>query len=575
MGCSTSHNSVAIVSAKHVSVHRIQTRTTGIVNPQSIRYLENQFVVWLRVDTSEMFETKIEYLRKSVYNLQIYTDIQSCLTFLRNIQDEKIFLILSGTDLTLGQHHSLPQIEKIYLLNSSLNVLNDKKYLIPKYMIVKDINNLSHQIYEDIDRCELDTILITVSFLSLSHETSFSLNITKYQASFIFAQTIKEIIYRLKFDSGSKDVWIDFCRSYYVNNDNELLLIDDFARNYRPNQALRWLTTSCFISRIINRVLRTREIDVIYKLGFFFKHVHLQLNRLYKENASLMKQISVVYRGKTMSTDEFDILIRQNSGGFLSFTNFLITTLDRTVSMEFVNHRLELHHDLIGIIFEIHINEVICNEKNPFALLKDTDMNREEICFHFSTIFRIESIETMNHNETGLYVVKLRPVDDDDQQLTELLAEARSDEMHANPLSYLSKLLVDMGEHQRAEQFFLGLSQDVSVRNQPRRLVRAYIGLGALYTLKKEYVKALDHYQQALETSLTYLPPTHLDLVPIYKNLADNHVKQKNYNVAIEHYEKAIQLLRNDTQKNGLELINVLYNRINEIKQTIANHSQV
>ena len=43
----------------------------------------------------------------------------------------------------------------------------------------------------------------------------------------------------------------------------------------------------------------------------------------------------------------------------------------------------------------------------------------------------------------------------------------------------MGKLFMEMGEYMRAEQFFLGILQDTSVHNQPRRLVRVHNGLAA------------------------------------------------------------------------------------------------
>jgi hypothetical protein len=39
---------------------------------------------------------------------------------------------------------------------------------------------------------------------------------------------------------------------------------------------------------------------------------------------------------------------------------------------------------------------------------------------------------------------------DDDQQLLRLVAPLRSSEVHANPLSYMGKLFMEMGEYTRS-----------------------------------------------------------------------------------------------------------------------------
>jgi tetratricopeptide (TPR) repeat protein len=460
----------------------------------------------------------------------------------------------------------------LYIFTTSSIELNNTKYQNLNYQIIRNLDSLTQQLQDDIQLCEIDFILLTVAPAS-SEEILFSSILPKQEASFLFEQMFKEIIYRLKFDSGSKDAFINFCRAEYANNNKQLSVVEDFARNYRPNKALSWLTKPCFISQILNRALRTREIDIVYKLGFFIKQVNLQLNRLHVENASIMKNIAVVYRGKTVTNAEFDTQLKDTCGGFLSFPNFLITTIDKQVVVDFVDRRLAAHPDRMGIIFEIHIDQTLFSEKNSFALLKDIDMNKDEICFNMSTVFRIESMEQTINDGRIIWLVNLKLINDDDQQLLRLTASARTDDMHTNPGPYLGKLLIDMGEYRRAEQVFLALLKDSSVLGQPRRLVRAQNGLAAVYAYKHEHVKALHHYEQGLQMSLTYLQPDHPDLLPIYIAIGNIYLDQSDYVHAIENYEKAMTLLKYDTQQVNSEIHTDLHTRINKARQSIqSNH---
>lgn len=116
--------------------------------------------------------------------------------------------------------------------------------------------------------------------------------------------------------------------------------------------------------------------------------------------------------------------------------------------------------------------------KNIHLLTQKTD----EICFSAGSVFRIESIE----------------------QIINLLKLFQTNEIHENPLSCLGKLLIDMGEYRRAEQFFLELTNDKAVQSQPRRLVRVQNGLTAIHVYKGEYVMALEYYKKVFQIGLTY-----------------------------------------------------------------------
>ena len=565
MGCSSSKNGPFTTVPEYSSLGQAHASPIERTIPHSIRFLESCLIIWLSDETSNKFENEREQLRMLVYGLKTFNNVDGCIAFISNIQDEKVFLIISASHRIAERFHHLLHLEKIYIFDSRL--INNEIHQTLKHAIFQSIDSLSKQLQEDIKLCEMDLMPIIVAPAS-SRELSFSSILTKQEASFLLPQILKEVIYRFKFESGSKDVLLNFCRVHYSNSTSQLCLINEFAKNYRPNKALWWLTNQGFISQILNRVQRTHEIDIVYKFGFFIKQTNIQLNRLHEENALLMKNISVVYRGKTVSSTELDILLENNCGGLLSFPNFLLASIEKKVAVDFVRRRLETHSERIGIIFEIFIDHTYFNEKNPFALLKDIDMNRDEICFHMSTVFRIKSIEKTTNDATVLWLVKLELVDDDDQLLLRLVAPARSEEMHANPVTYTGKVLIDMGEHRHVEQFLLGFLQDESIRSQPRRLVRVYNGLGALYAYTGEYNKALDYYQQSLQTSLIYLQPDHPDLAPIYKVIGDCHLNQNDTIHAIQDYEKAVELLKHSTQRISFEMNTDLQTLINKARQS-------
>jgi hypothetical protein len=570
MGCSSSKNGTAILLPENLSSNQIKPLLMEKTISQSTRFLENCLIIWFDDETSNKLENEREQLRKLVYGLKTFDNVDACVDFIKGIEDEKVFLIISDTPQTVEHFQYLYQIEKIYIFDSSFHEFNNVKRQYLNYDIVKNIDSLYKQLEEDIKLCEMDFILIIVAPL-VSEKTLSLSNLTKQEASFLFGQIINEIICAMKFESDSKDAFIDFCRAHYMNSDEQLSVIENFAKNYRPNKALWWLTKECFISRILNRVLRTHELDIFYKLGFFIKHANIQLNHLHEENASLMKNISMVYRGKTMSSDEFDTLLKDKCGRFLSFSNFLVASTNRKVAVDFVGRRRAMHPDMIGTVFQIHIDHTIFNEKSPFALLKDMDMNKAEICFNINTIFRIVSMEQIINDTMMIWFVKLKLINHNDQQLLPLLAPARCEEIHVNPGSCMGKILIDMGEYKRAEKNILDLLQDTSFLSQPLRRVRAHYGLGNVYTCMNEYAKALDHYQQSLQTSLIYLQPDHPELAPIYKGIGDTYMNQSDYIHAIENYEKAIELLKDSTQQVNSEILSDLHTRINQARQSIES----
>jgi tetratricopeptide (TPR) repeat protein len=199
-------------------------------------------------------------------------------------------------------------------------------------------------------------------------------------------------------------------------------------------------------------------------------------------------------------------------------------------------------------------------------------MNKDEICFNMNTVFRIESVEQVINGTMVIWCVKLKLINDDDQQILPLIAPARSNEILVNPVLFLVKVLTDMGEYKRTEKVLVGLLQESSLRDLPLRRVRVHNGLGVVYTYMNEYAKALDHYQQSLQMSLMYLQPDHPDLAPIYKGIGDTYLNQSDYIHAIENYEKVIELLKRGTRQGNSEILSDLHTRVNQARQSIESN---
>jgi len=324
---------------------------------------------------------------------------------------------------------------------------------------------------------------------------------------------------------------------------------------------------------------RTFEIDILYKLGFLLKHAHTQLNNLQENNSFVSENVLIVYRGKTMFSDKFNALVKNNCDGLLSFGNLLTAHVDKKHEINFVRRRLTTFPNAIGILFEIYVNPTIRSVRSPFASLDkihgDEKIEKNGLLFGTCSVFHIDSIEQFtDESAITIWNVKLTLISDDDQQLLRLVDPLRSIEVHANPLSFMGKIFMEMGEYTQAEQFFLGMLQDASVRSQPRRLSRVHNGLGANYMQKGDYAKALEQYQQALNVSLSYLPPTHTDLAPLYDAIGKIYLHLNEYQKAVENYERAADLVGQSAQTTNEQFVSDLNTRIDSAKKLLNKNQQ-
>ncbi|CAF4846869.1 unnamed protein product, partial [Rotaria sp. Silwood2] len=107
-------NSASERAAIQVANHSVvlPNRRHGIV--------QNFLLIWLDADFDEFkddYKNSLQHLRYIVATITTFTDVDECIDFLSDIEDEKAFLIVSGA---LGQHivseiHAWQQLQSIYV----------------------------------------------------------------------------------------------------------------------------------------------------------------------------------------------------------------------------------------------------------------------------------------------------------------------------------------------------------------------------------------------------------------------------------------------------------------------------
>ncbi|CAF4270753.1 unnamed protein product, partial [Rotaria sordida] len=145
MGCSSSKSVSPYVLSKHLSSNYEESMSMTKTLLQTTRFLESCLIIWLYDETSNKFENEIKHLQKLVYGLKTFNNVDACITFINNIQDEKVFLIISGTYRTLECFYHLPQLEKLYIFDS-FEKINDTRHQTLKYNIIQNINSLYKQL---------------------------------------------------------------------------------------------------------------------------------------------------------------------------------------------------------------------------------------------------------------------------------------------------------------------------------------------------------------------------------------------------------------------------------------------
>ncbi|CAF1442378.1 unnamed protein product [Rotaria sordida] len=202
--------------------------------------------------------------------------------------------------------------------------------------------------------------------------------------------------------------------------------------------------------------------------------------------------------------------------GLISFNCFLSTSENREVADEFADIALP-DPNLIGIIFKMTIHPSVSS--TPFAAINEVSYfkTEQEVLFSMHTIFRIVDTISIDNNNR-LYQVELRLTADEDQELRTLGEYIRNETSASTGWERLSKLLVGIGQYEKAEEFFKVLLEQTSDEQKKGLL---YNQLGFIREHQRDYEKAIFYYDKSLEIERKTHPPNYSGLVTCYNNIGE------------------------------------------------------
>lgn len=124
----------------------------------------------------------------------------------------------------------------------------------------------------------------------------------------------------MKIISKDKNTLINLLKNYYNQNENELLKIDEFEKEYSSYKSLWWLTRDSFISKLIFKSFHQKNYSLLFLFRFFIQDIFQQI----EQNKSLKS--FHVYRSQILSNKQLNLF--QNSiGKIFSINSFLFTNL--------------------------------------------------------------------------------------------------------------------------------------------------------------------------------------------------------------------------------------------------------
>lgn len=483
----------AFLSLLQQGMRRKEVRQPLPPRPQG--NVEN-FVVLLLGVTDEQ-----NLLRSNVNFIQTFDDFQSLKNFLPKLTFEKTILIINESFVQSIEDYS--SFNSVYILS--------KKSIQLEYPNIRgnypDLKTISERIKNEFS---IENDLILIESISAS-ETDRSL--------FVYSQLLKETMLTKDNEGNLQKDFLDYCRLQYENNSVELKLIDQFEEDFTPMKSIWWFTRDCFVRKMIQRALRTQEVDILFKMRLIIQTINKQIKEKEFQRT--------VYR--TMQLDLEQVKkIKDNDNGFLSFGTFLDCSLEKSTSMKYSEDKVTIQF-MIQTNFGIEIEQI----RHPNST--------SEVLLPFDNIYQINGIEELNEH---CAIIELIHIDQQDEKYQQLTNEMRSDIEGPVVIIQLGKLLLINDRYLHADYLARLLFDDQSFKDNPTllaSLAAVHHLLGSQDNKQNNHRAARLQFEQSLKIFLSFVPEDNQILSATYNNIGSMYYQDDEHDQAIIYHQKALQ----------------------------------
>ena len=529
---------------------------------RNTRMIQNFHLVWLDENIDEDdndCRRSITQLREIVNTVNTFMHPDECVNFIDKNKEEKTFLILSAA---FGQTivplvHEKEQIDAIFIL---CNHQKPRQEWIQQWSkvvgVYTDFILICQALKQARQFCEHNAVSISL-FKTTGQSTNEDLN--TLDCSFMYTQILKEILLTMDFQQKHIDAFLTYSQKQLTGNSKELKNVEKVRQEYHDHQPIWWYTYDSFLYSMLNKALRSMEVDFLIKMGFFIRDLHNQLIAVHHEQYGngQHSESFIVYRGQDWPKTDFDHL-QSTSGGLLAFNNFTSTSLSRNVALGFTKNHGPTS-PFVTVLFVMKIDSSIST--TPFANVQKISYYRpeDEILFSMHSIFRIGQVQQLQEGNKCIWEVGLIQTNEDDPQLHQLTEKMR-EENDENDEGWLrlAKLFITIGQYDKAEELYNILLQQVTNEKEKEHL---YLRLGMVKDHQQQYPEAIEYYEKSIAINQKILSPNHSELAICYNNIGGVYYHMGEYSKAFSFYGRALKIYQKTLPENH-PLFAISYNNI-------------
>ncbi|UJR19159.1 hypothetical protein I4U23_022289 [Adineta vaga] len=532
---------------------------------QEMKNLEIVTLVWLDKHVYEQQNEQVstvncnliqpsrQQLRSIINFIKVFDQVDACEYYIQSVdQQEHIVLISSGTygKEIVSKLHGLTQLRSVYIY-----CMNEQEHesWVKQFPKIRGVFNNSDHLLTKLtnDQKFLNTFSTTpITFLSRNKDVAKRIQqqkiLTKQNGQFLWFQLVIELFCNEPVTDEESHQAIkelsEALRQYFRENDAQFKTINDFETNYEPEHAIWWYTKEQFFYSIINKALRTYDIDTIIVFRAFINHMYQLLKKCYdddqRKHSNNDNNIFQVYRGQAISFEELE-QIKRNKGEFISFNSFLSTTRSRNNGRFFTDASGAQIHGLHSILFEFQVN--------PNKITKPyTDVSRfsqhgeeEEVLFMIGSIFRI--VDIFYDQSESIWIAQLILMDENSYELHDVFQSLKKHKIDDNSLINLANILEDMGEYEKAEKILHRSLLQSSVE-QISHQYNCYDLLGTLAGRNGHFEQAIEYHIRSIELQKKVTSVNYEQLGISYNNLGKAYGMNGQIDLALSNLFESIKI---------------------------------
>ncbi len=357
------------------------------------------------------------------------------------------------------------------------------------------------------------------------------------------------------------------CRQHYQNKDRILKDIGRFDRTYHIDDCISWYTMETFVYQLINKALRTGNIEQLYTFRYYISDLSKQLAEKCKNIKNGKNEIFNLYRGTKIYKKEAE-KFKANVGKLIATNSYWSTSCDDECAQRFAN-KSNRDADFVAVLFEIKCD---LKDKNDSIILADISgssvfSTEQEFLIDIGSVFQIEKIREETKGNIELHI-ELRTTEKGREVAKNYIEENRREMEYKSPKMMLGILLKRIGEHEKSLRYFQHLLENPGEEN----IACIHNRIGIALRNKNEDDLALDHFNKAYALSSKVEPSKKRLLASILHNIGIVNYKKREFNEALKHYKKAVDIVKEETSDTN-RFVAELYSSIGRAYLSLKNYN--